>query len=523
MNMKKYRNIAAFGMSALLLCSCGGDWLDTAPTSTTGSSTVFESTENAAMAINGLCKMMTRQYLGSQGFNGEGTIKMYYGNYPSENFSVNLPGWSNTINGRYLDNVTSTYDYYPWYYYYKLIGNANTLLANIDNASGSQEDRDFIKAQAYTFRAYSYLMLAQLYGNRWTDSNEGTTDALVLRTEPTNDDMPLSTLGQAYELIYSDLDNAIRLYESSGKDRDENDNYSPNLNVAYAVYARAALTKQDYRLARDYAILAREGYPLMSVSDYQAGFCTPNSEWIWSSYGALDETLYYYSYFAYIAYNSNASAVRSYPKCISKELYDQIPATDIRKELFLDPQDDAYDSSTGRADGDSDLDQRARQAWPDLKSNAVVYAYMQFKIAAEDQPGVGHLNNFRSSEMYLIEAEAEYFLNNPTAAQNALNALTRDTGRDPEYNCDKTGDELLAEIKKYRSIELWGEGFEWFDLKRWGDTIERHTYEDGGNFITVLAVTINPNDNNKWTWRIPLKETDYNHAIGSNANLESEE
>lgn len=62
-----------------------------------------------------------------------------------------------------------------------------------------------------------------------------------------------------------------------------------------------------------------------------------------------------------------------------------------------------------------------------------------------------------------------------------------------------------------------------FDLKRWGDTIERHTYEDGGNFITVLAVTINPNDNNKWTWRIPLKETDYNHAIGSNANLESEE
>ena len=30
-------------------------------------------------------------------------------------------------------------------------------------------------------------------------------------------------------------------------------------------------------------------------------------------------------YFAYIAYTSNASAVRTYPKCISRELYDQIP------------------------------------------------------------------------------------------------------------------------------------------------------------------------------------------------------
>lgn len=513
--MKRYKNIAAFGLSALLLCSCGSDWLDTAPTSSTGTSTVFESTENAAMAINGLCKMMTRQYLSSQGFNGEGTIKMWYGNYPSENFSVNLSGWSNTINGRYLDNTSSTYDYYPWYYYYKLIGNANTLLDNIDDAEGSQEDRDFIKAQAYTFRAYSYMMLAQLYGNRWIDSNEGSTNALVLRTKPTNDDMPLSTLAEAYQLIYSDLDNAIALYQSSGKDRPSGDNYSPNLNVAYATYARAALNRLDYQTARKYAILAREGYPLMSNSDYQAGFCTPNNEWIWSSYGALDETLYYYSYFAYIGYNSSATNVRSYPKCISKELYDQIPNTDIRKELFLDPQGDEY-STTGEATGGGPLDTRARQKWPALQSNAKVFAYMQFKIATADQPGVGHLNHFRSSEMYLIEAEADYFLNDEPGAREALLTLTRDSGRDPEYSCTASGTALLDEIKKYRAIELWGEGIEWFDLKRWGDTIQRKSFADGGNFITVLAVTIEPNDNNRWTWRVPKRETDYNHAITGN-------
>ena len=73
--MKKYKNIIAFGLATFLFSSCGGDWLDTSPTSSTGSSTVFESTENAAMAINGLCKMMTRQYLSSQGFNGGVPLK----------------------------------------------------------------------------------------------------------------------------------------------------------------------------------------------------------------------------------------------------------------------------------------------------------------------------------------------------------------------------------------------------------------------------------------------------------------
>lgn len=511
--MKRYKSIAAIGLGALLFCSCGGDWLDTAPTASTGTTTAFETTENAAMVINGICKLMTRQYLSTQGMNGEGTIKMWYSNYPSMNFSVNLSGWSNTINGRYLDSTTSTYDYYPWYYYYMLIGNANSVLANIDAAEGTQEERDFIKAQAYTFRAYSYFMLSQLYCNRWVDTNGGNANGLVLRTEPSNDDMPLSTLAETYELIYTDLDNAIALYQSSGKDRDSGDNYSPNLNVAYATYARAALTRQDYSTARTYAILARDGYDLMSNSDYLGGFCSPTSEWIWSSYGASDETLYYYSYHAYIGYNSSATNVRSYPKCISRVLYEQIPDTDLRKDLFLDPEGYEY-GSTGIA-GD-ELDAVARSKWPDLQSNATVYAYMQFKIAVEDQPGVGHLNHFRSSEMYLIEAEADYFLNNESGAQEALNALTRDTGRDPAYNCTATGEDLMEEIKRYRAIELWGEGFEWFDLKRWRDTIERKSFADGGNFITVLAVTIDPDDNNRWTWRIPTRETDYNHAITGN-------
>ena len=95
-----------------------------------------------------------------------------------------------------------------------------------------------------------------------------------------------------------------------------------------------------------------------------------------------------------------------------------------------------------------------------------------------------------------------------------MNELTAKTNRDPAFKSEVTGIALLNQIKMYRSIELWGEGFEWFDYKRWGDTIVRKENKDGGNFLTVLAITIKPEENNKWTWKIPLKETDYNDGIG---------
>lgn len=507
--MNKIFNIGILSIT-LLASSCSKKDLDTVPQSSTGTATVFESTTNAALAVNGLAKMMTIQYLESQGFNGEGTIKMWYGNYPGNHFFVNLSGWAAIINSTYNENVSSIYCYYPWYYYYKIIGNANAIIAYIDAAAGPEADKKQIKAQALTYRAYCFTMLAQLYGNRWSDSNNGATDGLVLRTDLSSGEIPRSTLAETYKLIYDDLNQAIELFAASGKTRAKN--YEMDANVAYAVYARAALNRQDYPTAENFAVKARTGYPLMSNTDYKAGFATVNNEWIWSSYGASDETLYFYSYHAYIAYNSTASNVKTYPKCISRELYNKIPATDIRKGLFLDPTGYTYTTSTGAAS--AALKARAFQLYPDINSTASVFAYMQFKIKANDMPGVGNLNHFRSAEMYLIEAEAQYFQNKPAATvQNTLIALNKTSGRDPNYTNTKTGTDLLNEIKTYRAIELWGEGFDWFDTKRWGDPIVRKDYAGGGNFLSSLAVTIQPSANNKWTWKVPLRETDYNTAI----------
>ncbi len=514
-NILKISFIAALS-GAMLLVSCSKDYMNTAPTSSTATATIFESTDNAALAINGICKLMTRQYLGSQGFNGEGTIKLYTGEYPGDNLFVNLPGWASVINATSHDSKTSIYNYFNWYYYYMLIGNANAVIANIDNAKGEDNEKQFIKAQALSFRAYSYMMLLQVYGVRWSDSSNGSADGVVLRLDTSTDDMPLSTMAECYKQIYDDLDEAISLFTSSELAPDSDDNFSPSIDMAYATYARAALNKQDYATALDKAAKARANHPLMTNAEYKKGFNTPNKEWIWSCYGSADETLYYYSYFAYVGYNSSASAVKSYPKCISKEIYDKIPETDLRRGMFLDPKDYFYTKSTGLADpkkGGKELDAYARSLYPNLNSAAKVYAYMNFKFSNTTQPGIGHLNNFRSAEMYLIEAEANYFLNNEKAAQASLNALTRDSGRDKDYNCTATGTALLDEIKLYRRIELYGEGFNWFDLKRWGDSLSRASTNNGGNYIAALAVSYGPQERNNWTWVIPSRETDYNKLI----------
>jgi hypothetical protein len=512
--MKKILSIIA---SALMLTSCGSDYLDTEPQASAGTATIFESTDNAKLAVNGICRLMVSQYLSSQGFNGEGTIKTYYANYPGNDFQkCGLTGWAVLINGTYHERSTTVYLYYPFYYYYKLIGNANAIVCNIDNASGEEAEKQFIKAQALTFRAYSYFMLTQLYCKRWVDSNNGATRGLPLRLDESTGDLAASTLAEVYAQVYADLDEAISLYNQSGKDRPSGDNYSPNIDVANAIYARAALTREDWANAAKYAALARAKYKLMSNDEYvDGGFNEPNSEWIWSSYCSDDQSLYFYAFFAYQGSNSSASISRTYPCAISRELIEQIPETDVRRSMYLIPQDgETYNTTSGLAASSTDLYKRAKSEYGSkIYSTGSVYAYMQFKMQASSQPGNGHINHFRSAEMYLTEAEADCHLGKDADAQALLVELNKTSGRNPSYECSLTGDALLKEVKLYRRFELWGEGFDWFDYKRWNEPISRKTFANGGSFHTQFAVTVNPQDENAWVWVYPSKEVDYNSEI----------
>ena len=215
MNPKYILAVAA--IAGLSLSACSDDYLETSPESETATGTILGSTDNAALSINGICRLMTHQYISSQGFNGEGTIKTWFGNYPGNDFQkCNLTGWAAIINSTYHLQTSSSYDYFPWYYYYQIIGNANALIANIDAAEGTEGERQYIKAQALTFRAYSYSQLVQLYCYRWSDSNGGASTGVPLRLDESTADLAASTLAEVYAQIYADLDEAINLFGKCG-------------------------------------------------------------------------------------------------------------------------------------------------------------------------------------------------------------------------------------------------------------------------------------------------------------------
>lgn len=517
------------------MTSCSDDYLNTKPQSTVDQSVIFSTTENAAMAINGICLAMVQQYgtgltssSGTQGMNGEGTLKTWYNEYTGIDYQKsNLTGWKNTINLNWTESMRSSYTIYPWHYCYKQISNANTILDQIDGVEGTDADKKFIKAQALTFRAYFYSTLVKYYSRRWSDK-QGESRGVVLRLAPTRDQMPASTLKEVYVQIYQDLDDAIALYKESGKDRPNGDVWSPNEDVAHAVYSRAALNREDWQTAYDQAVLARRNYPLMTSDDYRSGFNAPNSEWIWEAYNDAGQTVHHYGFFSYNGSNTDTSAGRQYVPSISKELIEQIPENDSRRWCYLVPlesEENSYvktNSGAARTDAskyDVSLYKRAKADYADyLYSSTTIYAYMSFKFRAVSGHSDGCINLFRSAEMIYNQAEAAYRIG---GKESEVRSLLEEAVApyQPGYTCDKSGEALLNEVKLYRRFDLWGEGFSWSDLKRWGSDHIRKTWTEGGSFHPDFCGTgstggcYGPSDKNHWTWVYPINETDYNKMV----------
>ena len=541
--MKKFINKYFVGACILGLSltatSCSEDYLDTLPTSGVGAGEALGTTENAAKVINGIADIMKTQhgYFG-QGFCGENNIISQYENYCSQDYLYNIyaSGWSVIMNQQYHDRTSSIYCAYAWYYYYTIIGNANTLIANIDNATGSEEEKAFIKAQALTYRAYGYEKLLHYYAVRWKDSNNGSADGVVLRLDETTGDIPMSSQLEVYNQIYKDCQDAITLYEQSGMDREASDVWLPNKNVAHAVYARAALNREDYGTALTQAKLAREGYPLMSNAEYAAGFATPTSEWIMGSYGGSDENMWYYTYGTQFACNGYyGSTQQNGAGALSRELAAKIPNEDFRKSLFLTEdkfEGNLYDGTkmnmTYAFFVEDNLvaaaEKYVSEHTPSGFSGAYEAGYYwlggHLKFWVFDTPGVSYLPFIRSSEMVLIEAEANYFLGKEADAIASLVELNATSGRNPNYTCDKSGNDLFEEIVAYRGFELWGEGFQWSDFKRWKRPSVRTIISKGGSAHSAIALTINPEDALEWTWQIPLNESDYNKGLSYGSEVE---
>ena len=481
-------------LAVFIFSSCKKDFLETFPTNAVAASDAVASTVNGYSALNGIHRIMYTQY-DQQGEAGEGSNNIFrdlMGEdivYPLANGSTGLIGWMQWVNHR---NINAADLRYVYRFYYRLISNANVLIAGIDGATGPDADKKIIKGQAFVYRAWSHFQLVQLWGKRYDATAKPNAQLgvpLLLTNNLTG--QARATVEEVYTQINKDLDSALILlngYTRSGSAAKSNF----NVNVVKGIRARIAMVQQDWETAATNAIAARTGFALMSNADYQSGFNNINNgEWIWGSRQIDDHNTFFYSYFAYISANFNSTVIRTQPRAINATLWKQIPATDVRKLMW---------DSTG--------------ANVPVPPGGAKVAYQNKKFLSESSSiSVGDVPYMRAAEMYLIEAEARARQGQNALAQAALFTLAKN--RNPNYVMStSTGQALLDEISFNRRIELWGEGFRFTDLKRLNLPMSRVGIPN--HLIALIQVVTIPAGDKQWEWLFPQDELNANLLIVQN-------
>ena len=111
----------------------------------------------------------------------------------------------------------------------------------------------------------------------------------------------------------------------------------------------------------------------------------------------------------------------------------------------------------------------------------------------------------RAAEMYLIEAECYARLNQGPKAAKVLGELMK--FRQPSWSKNGVS---LNDVLLQRRIELWGEGFSYFDLRRQYKGINRNYA--GSNHLEEAKMEVGPDDA-RWLFQIPTSEIRENDMI----------
>jgi starch-binding outer membrane protein, SusD/RagB family len=486
------------GLFILMISSCKQDFLETVPTSAVSESSAFATTANAMMALNGIHRAMFMQW-SNQDEAGQGSINIHMDTF-GEDLVMHSAGngwFNNTYTWTMHRSATHRNPYFIYRFYYRIIANANMIISNVDKAEGTADIKKVIKGEAMAYRGWSHFMLVQLFAKRFDATTTNDQLGVPLMVANSTEGLPRETVANVYKQVNLDLDSSI-YYLTGAAARTAKSHF--DVAVVKGIKARVALTQQNWADAAKYANEARQGYKFMSAAQQLEGYSNAtNPEWMWASTQIADQTTYFYSFFAYMSFNFSSTNIRGNPKKISKLLYDQIPATDVRKQFWiLDPKRPPIT----------------------LPTTFTLAPYMNRKFLANGTSmdvatsSVGDINYMRCAEMYLIEAEALARQGKNTEAQDVLYLLA--FNRNPSYvKSTKTGTDLVNEVLLQRRIELWGEGFRFLDLKRTNASLDRN----GSNHNVSLAVVMSvPAGDNMWQFLIPKAEIDANPAIKDQQN-----
>lgn len=479
--MKNFRLVLTFIFALALFVSCEKDFLDTELGGAISSEQVASSATANAALVNGIYASMRTYGIGGTTGHTDFGHKCLMGAYDMMGHDIVLNNFNWYIfyynfQGRV---ESSSRTGIIWTTYYTFIADANIVINGLRSLESLTPEQEALLGQALAIKSFSLFNLVRVYSNTYI-GNE-TSPGIPAPDRINFDGDTRGTVQAVYDVIIPALEEAVTLLDGYSRSSKQQIDQS----VAQGLLARVYLETGNWQGAANMANAAKASYDLMTGAEWVAdGFSDiSNKEWMWGADIDSESTSVFASFFSHFDSTNGgyAGALGGY-KLIDSRLYDMIPATDARKDAFVDPVN-------GNA------------TYPTVPA----YANLKFVDPSFLE---GDYSYMRASEMHLIEAEALARLGDNSAAQVLFDIVSlRDSGYTLSTN---TGNDLVEEIYTQRRIELWGEGFGYFDLKRLGKPLQR----TGGNhkgFGLQDEVVGGP----LFKWQIPDDEINSNPSINA--------
>ncbi|WP_274475368.1 RagB/SusD family nutrient uptake outer membrane protein [Mangrovimonas aestuarii] len=469
--------------TALLSVGCSDDFLEKEPSSFLSAEQVSDAAENNPAVAEGFIRgVYTYMFtVGTGGTTqhddfGQKGYDIYMDMLSSDMaLSASIYGWYRGVTDYQATlDFTDIDNYKAWRHYYRIIRSCNLI---IDSFGGNEAtfDSDTAKwtyAQAKAMRAHSYFYLTQLY----TDSYNPSAAVLpIYITAEDNVNVPKSTTQEVFDLIVADLNEAIDYLG----DFDRSNKYEVNKYVAEGIlaYVHAYMGNNTAVLNLTADVINNGGFTLATQQDALGGFNDVNTPgWMWGVDLTLENGLDLVSWWGQMDLFSYSYAAAGDTKVIDLDLYNAIPADDVRKQQF----------------------------YPDETSSFYLMPYNKFYDPNREVFSQRNITTdyiyMRVAEMYLLYAEAAAKSGNEDAARNALTALLQQRIPDASYVNGLSGQALVDEVDLQTRIELWGEGKSYLALKRNQRTVVR-----GANHLSLVGEPISYDDD-RLTFEIPQAE-----------------
>lgn len=360
-----------------------------------------------------------------------------------------------------------------WGEYYHRILIANIILEALDEMEGTHAEKMDLAGEAYFLRAWSYFMLANLYGKPYVDEKQAAKDFCVPINRATGIEeksLSRSSIKDVYDLMEADIISSIAAFKVSTVEKTI---FRPNLPTSYLLASRIALFRKDYDKVIAYAdsvLLSTE----KALFDMTATYAIPrflnvgNHEILFSYGEAPSGGLAAFQY----------SSLRRAAFIPSTDLSDLYAENDERKTSTL------FFSAGGM---------KPMKYYGSMSDGMYPHA-------------------FRLAEVYLNRAEAYAAKGMTTEALREINALREKRISENYEVTATTAEDAFTLVKDERRMEFCFEGFRWFDLRRWDRPKITHRFSSAENPSNYIEYVLQKDDP-AYTLPIPQKEREMNLSI----------